>query len=171
MSLIWTQFPFENLDRVFDDAFNGSFSAARPRIQGGGDDQNQVSRAFRPRYVLSFLVTAAFSDSRRRMDVHESKENNLVTATFELPGLKKDDVTIDVHQGRLTVSGAVNTSTEETKDGYVVRERRSGKFTRELPLPQGVTAEKISAALNDGVLTVTFPKSTPEQETKRIAIN
>ncbi|KZV93134.1 HSP20-like chaperone, partial [Exidia glandulosa HHB12029] len=118
MSLVWTQFPFDDLDRVFDDAFNGTFNAVRPRIQGNGDNQNQVSRAFRP-----------------RMDVHEGKDTNLVTATFELPGLKKDDVTIDVHNGRLTVSGSVNTSSEETKDGYVVRERRSGKFSRERRRP------------------------------------
>ncbi|KZV78964.1 HSP20-like chaperone [Exidia glandulosa HHB12029] len=156
MSLVWTQLPFDDFDRVFDDAFNGTFNAVRPRIQGNGDNQNlnQVSRAFRP-----------------RMDVHESKDTNLVTATFELPGLKKDDVTIDVHNGRLTVSGAVNTSSEETKDGYVVRERRSGKFSRELPLPQGVRAEDISASLTDGVLTVSFPKTTPEQQAKRITIN
>ncbi|KZV87317.1 putative small heat shock protein [Exidia glandulosa HHB12029] len=154
MSLVWSQFPFDDLDRVFDDAFNGTFNAVRPRITGNGDNQNQVSRAFRP-----------------RMDVHESKDTNLVTATFELPGLKKDDVTIDVHNGRLTVSGAVNTSSEETKDGYVVRERRSGKFSRELPLPQGVKAEDISASLTDGVLTVSFPKTTPEQQAKRITIN
>ncbi|KZV93135.1 HSP20-like chaperone [Exidia glandulosa HHB12029] len=157
MSLVWTQFPFDDFDRVFDDAFNGTFNAVRPRIQGNGDSQNQVSRAFKP-----------------RMDVHEGKDTNLVTATFELPGLKKDDkddVTIDVHNGRLTVSGSVNTSSEETKDGYVVRERRSGKFSRELPLPQGVRAEDISASLTDGVLTVSFPKTTPEQQAKRITIN
>ncbi|KZV96769.1 HSP20-like chaperone [Exidia glandulosa HHB12029] len=154
MSLIWTQFPFDDFDRVFDDALNGTFNAVRPRIQGNGDNQNQVSRAFRP-----------------RMDVHESKDTNLVTATFELPGLKKDDVTIDVHNGRLTVSGAVNTSSEETKDGYVVRERRSGKFSRDLLLPQGVKAEDISASLTDGVLTVSFPKTTPEQQAKRITVN
>ena len=103
--------------------------------------------------------------------MHENKENNLVTATFELPGLKKDDVTIDVHNGRLTVSGEVKTSNEENKDGFVVRERRVGRFERVLPLPQGTKPENVSAALNDGVLTVTFPKSTPEQEAKRVTIN
>ncbi|EJD52694.1 hypothetical protein AURDEDRAFT_158426 [Auricularia subglabra TFB-10046 SS5] len=56
-------------------------------------------------------------------------------------------------------------------DGFVVRERRSGKFSPALQLPAGVSAEHINAALNDGVLTITWPKATPEQQAKRIAIN
>lgn len=157
MSLIWSSFPFDDVDRVFDEAFNG-FQPNRAnrarRIGNDNGDGNTVARPFRP-----------------RMDVHENKESNVVTATFELPGLKKDDIAIDVHNGTLTVSGEVNTATEETKDGYVVRERRSGKFSRALQLPAGVSAEHISAALNDGVLTVSWPKATPEQQAKRIAIN
>lgn len=157
MSLIWSSFPFDDVDRVFDEAFNGfqpnPANRAR-RIGNGSGDGNTVARPFRP-----------------RMDVHENKESNVVTATFELPGLKKDDIAIDVHNGTLTVSGEVNTATEETKDGYVVRERRSGKFSRALQLPAGVSAEHINAALNDGVLTVSWPKATPEQQAKRIAIN
>jgi len=105
------------------------------------------------------------------MDVHEDNEKNIVTATFELPGLKKDNIAIDVHNGRLTISGQTTASTEENKDGYVVRERRSGKFSRVLNLPNGVNAESINAALNDGVLTVTWPKTTPEQQAKRVTVN
>ena len=62
----------------------------------------------------------------------------MVTATFELPGLKKEDVNIDVHNNLLTVSGESKTETERNEDGYAVRERRYGKFSRSLPLPQGI---------------------------------
>lgn len=72
------------------------------------------------------------------MDLHEDAEKNLVTATFELPGLKKEDVNIEVHDGRLTVSAESKISEEHEKDGYAVRERRYGKFSRMLQLPQGV---------------------------------
>lgn len=72
-----------------------------------------------------------------RMDIHESSENNLVTATFELPGLTKEDVTIDIHNNRLVISGETSSSNEINKDGYVIKERRSGKFSRSLPLPSG----------------------------------
>ena len=73
-----------------------------------------------------------------RMDLHEDAEKNLVTATFELPGMKKEDINIDVHNGRLTVSAESKISEEHEESGYAVRERRFGKFSRTLQLPQGV---------------------------------
>ena len=72
------------------------------------------------------------------MDLHEDNEKNLVTATFELPGLQKDDVQIDVHNNRLTVSAEAKQSEEFEEHGYAVRERRYGKFSRTLQLPAGV---------------------------------
>lgn len=72
------------------------------------------------------------------MDVHHKKDTNDIVATVELPGLQKEDVSIDVHHNVLTVSGQSNISSERNEDGYVVRERRRGKFTRALSLPQGL---------------------------------
>ena len=72
------------------------------------------------------------------MDIHEDEKQNLITATFELPGLKKEDVNIDVHNNLLTISGGTKVTTENDENGYVVRERRFGKFSRSVPLPQGV---------------------------------
>ena len=71
------------------------------------------------------------------MDVHEDKEKNLVTATFELPGLNKENVSIDVHNNALTVSGESRISSEREENGYAVRERRFGKFSRSIPVPRG----------------------------------
>ena len=75
------------------------------------------------------------------MNIHESKDANTVTATFELPGMKSDDITVNVHQNRLTVAGARNSHSHE-EGGYAVRERSYGKFSRTLQLPFGT---KISA--------------------------
>ena len=102
--------------------------------------------------------------------MHESKENNLITATFELPGLKKEDVTIDLQNNRLIVSGEANFSDEKEESGYVVKERRSGRFSRTVPIPQGTKPEDIKASMENGVLTVTYPKTTQEQQAKRITI-
>ena len=79
------------------------------------------------------VLTASYS-----IDLHEDAEKNLVTATFELPGLKKEDVNIDVHNNVLTVSGETKQSEERTQDGYVVTERRYGKFSRSIPVAQGI---------------------------------
>ena len=104
------------------------------------------------------------------MDVHEDKEKNLVTATFELPGLKKEDVHIDVHNNVLTASGETKTDESKEKDGYAVRERRFGRFSRSILVPQGIKEEEIKAALENGVLSVSFPRSGPEAQPKKITI-
>ena len=74
------------------------------------------------------------------MDVHEDAAANTVTASFELPGLAKEDVDIDVHNNVLTVSGETKQSSERDENDWVVRERRFGKFARSIPLPEGVKA-------------------------------
>lgn len=66
------------------------------------------------------------------------KDRNSVNVTFELPGLQKEDVSIDVHKDALTVSGEDKATSERSEGGYVIRERRYGKFARNLTLPQGV---------------------------------
>jgi len=71
------------------------------------------------------------------MDLHEDADKNLVTATFELPGLSKDRVNIEVQNGNLVVSGEVSESTENSEHGYSVRERRTGRFARSVKLPDG----------------------------------
>ena len=89
------------------------------------------------------------------MDVHYKKDTNDVVASFELPGLQKEDVSIDVHNNILTVSGQNNISSEHNEDGYVVRERRHGKFTRALSLPQGLKVSFSSGSGSYQLLTST----------------
>jgi len=105
-----------------------------------------------------------------RMDLHEDTEKNVVTATFEFPGVSKENIYIEFQNGRLTVSAETKLSEEHTENGYAVRERRYGKYSRSLQLPQGVKDEDLKASMENGVLTVTFPKSTPELASKRITI-
>ena len=71
------------------------------------------------------------------MDLHEDADKNLTTATFELPGLFKDKVNIDLRNGNLTISGEVFESAERSEHGYTIRERRTGKFSRSVKLPEG----------------------------------
>ncbi|KAI0328836.1 HSP20-like chaperone [Cubamyces sp. BRFM 1775] len=152
LSTFFTE-PFYSLadfDRLFDEAFNARTSAVAPRSQG----DNSASRPMRP-----------------RMDLHEDQEKNLVTATFELPGLSKENVQIDVRDNVLTVSAESTISSERDEKGYSVRERRYGKFSRSLPLPQGIKPEEIKASMDSGVLTITFPRTTPEQAPKKITIS
>lgn len=72
------------------------------------------------------------------MDVHENPEGNTVTATFELPGVRKEDISIDVRDRHLVVSGECKHDVNRDENGYAIRERRYGRFSRTLQLPQGI---------------------------------
>lgn len=72
------------------------------------------------------------------MDLHEDSEKNLVTATFEFPGVSKANINIEMHNGKLTVSTETQQSEEHNEDGYAIQERRHGKYLRTLQLPQGI---------------------------------
>jgi len=82
------------------------------------------------------------------MDIHYDKDTHNFNVAFELPGLQKEDVSIDVHNDVLTVSGENKTSSERTEGSYVVRERRYGKFTRSLSLPQGLKVSCLDMVFN-----------------------
>ena len=73
-----------------------------------------------------------------RLDLHENTEKNLLTATFEFPGFSKDEVELNFQNGKLTVSAETKKSEDRTDNGYTLRERLHGKFSRTLQLPQGV---------------------------------
>jgi HSP20 family protein len=102
------------------------------------------------------------------LDAFEDKDK--YTVSVELPGLKKEDISVSVHDGVLTVSGE-RKSEKDAKDGLVHRtERYYGKFTRSVSLPAKVHADKVSAAYKDGVLTVEVPKAE-EARPKNITVS
>ncbi|KIJ53253.1 hypothetical protein M422DRAFT_155555, partial [Sphaerobolus stellatus SS14] len=106
-----------------------------------------------------------------RMDLYSSKDSDQMTATFELPGLDKNDVYyIDIQNNRLVVSGQSTIEDIDDSDQYVYRERRTGRFSRSLPLPSGTKPDQIKASLNNGVLTVNFPKNSSEDQPQKITI-
>jgi len=90
------------------------------------------------------------------VDLHETADDYVVTA--ELPGLARDDIEIELHDGRLTVSG-VRRERDVPCEQYHRVERGHGSFTRTFQLPIPVDADRVAADLRDGVLTITCPKA------------
>ena len=90
------------------------------------------------------------------VDLHETADAYIVTA--ELPGLNRDDLDIQINNEQLTISG-VRRERELACEQYHRIERGHGSFSRSFHLPIPVDAERITADLRDGVLTVTCPKS------------
>jgi HSP20 family protein len=83
-------------------------------------------------------------------------DGNLVIHA-ELPGIKPEEVKIEVEDDILTVSGEHEERKDEKEKDYVRRERRYGSFSRSMALPPGVDAKKIKAKTHDGVVEVTVP--------------
>jgi len=101
------------------------------------------------------------------VDLYEDKDSLVVRA--EVPGMKKEDIEISLHDGYLTLSGERKQEEKyETAETYR-SERWMGRFHRTISLPCRVDAEKIKATYTDGVLTVTLPKAE-EAKPKQIPI-
>ena len=96
----------------------------------------------------------------------ERDDGNLVIHA-ELPGIKPDEVKIEVEDDILTVSGEHQESKEEKGKQYMRRERRYGSFARSIALPAGVDPKKIKAKTHDGVVDVTVPLP---KDTKKAAV-
>ena len=99
------------------------------------------------------------------VDIEESDKEYLIKA--ELPGMKKEEVKLQVEGGTLSISGERKAEKEEKGKKYHRVERSYGAFTRSFILPEGALAEKISAEFKDGVLMVHLPK---EEKAKPRAI-
>jgi HSP20 family protein len=101
-----------------------------------------------------------------QIDIDETDKEVRITA--ELPGLDEKDVSLEIANGVLSISGEKKTESEDKTRRF--SERYYGRFERRIPL-QDVEEDKASAAFKNGVLTVTVPKSAEAKNVRRIAIN
>jgi HSP20 family protein len=97
------------------------------------------------------------------------KEADAIVLHADIPGMKPDEVSVDVDGDVLTISGSHEESTEREEGDYIRRERRAGSFSRSLTLPAGVSADDIEATVEDGVLEVRVPVPAA-REKKSISI-
>ncbi len=94
-------------------------------------------------------------------------EGNRYVIEAELPGMKKEEVSIDVTEDSMTIEAKREAETEEKKEGYVRKERESMSFYRQVPLPDDADSEKATAKLENGLLTIAMPKRERPAESRR----
>lgn len=102
-------------------------------------------------------------------DLDFSETAQGVELKLDVPGYTEPQITVSLDGDLLTISGEKASQTEDSDKTYRIVERRSGAFTRSITLPRGVDGDQIKAALKDGVLTITAPK-TASPAGKTIAI-
>jgi HSP20 family protein len=117
---------------------------------------------------LDQLFGASLSAWLPALDVHEDKDQ--FTVNLELPGLKREDIRVQLEDGELVISG--ERKGESVSEGTEVhrQERYYGKFTRAISLPTGVKTDGVKAAYKDGILSVSLPKAE-EAKPKQIDVS
>jgi len=126
-----------NLDSLFDDFFTGF-----PVLMGKSD--------------------MARSLAAMRVDIHEDEAGYEITA--ELPGVKKEDISVTLRNHLLTISASKESTIEKKKKGKIIRqERSSGTFSRSFSVDENINQADIKASFDDGVLTLHIPKKVEEK--------
>ena len=134
----WSDNPFNAMRRMTEEMerFFGDFGSVSP---------------FR-----SFGIGPRLSQQLWSPRIEVDQNGSELTVRAELPGLKKEDVQIEVSDGMLTIQGERRDEREERREGTYHTERSYGRFYRSIPLPEGAIEESAKARFRDGVLEVTI---------------
>lgn len=117
-----------------------------------------MDKLFEDSFVRPSRGLHAFSElTVPALDVYQTPNEVVVKAT--LPGVKPEDVSIDITGETLTIRGETKVEEEVKKEDYLYQERRYGSFSRSVVLPGGLKTDKAEATMEDGVLTLTIPKA------------
>jgi len=103
-----------------------------------------------------------------RADIRETENDYVVEA--ELPGVKKEDIEINISDDRLTILAKCEESASDDRRNYICRERRVGQFSRSFLL-QGIDNDKVSAEHKDGILKVILPKAKEVRRGRKVELN
>ena len=130
--------------------------------------QSEIGNFLRPMSKLIGEDGGIFErEWRPAIDVYDSDNALLVKA--DIPGLKKDEIDVSIHDGTLTIKGEKKMENEVNEENYFRSERFYGSFTRSIQLPTEVERDKVTATYKDGVLELKLPKRE-EAKTKRISV-
>ena len=138
------------------------------------DRHDPFGRAMGLRQIVDRLLEDAVvmpsqgvAGGRPVVDAYEEGDNLIVET--QLPGMTPDDVSVSVENGVLTISGQTEAEEERKERNYLLREKRSGRFTRSLQLPPMYSPDPSEAVFEHGVLRLVFPK-TEAAKPRRIQI-
>ena len=116
-----------------------------------------------------FFSPAGFSQASRAewlppVDIKETDSG--YRFHMDVPGMKSEDLDVELHDGVLSIRGSRTEETTEEDKGHVRTERRQGSFSRQFRVPTSVSADNLTATVSDGVLTIEVPKGSAESVRK-----
>lgn len=127
---------------------------------------SEINRTFE-----RFFENPIWNESMPKMPAINMKdEGNQYLIEAEMPGLKDEEVEIEVHGGQLTIKGERKQEEKKQGEQMYIEERSYGSFYRTVTLPQNANPDRITADYENGLLLITVPKD-PEKEPKKIKIN
>jgi HSP20 family protein len=126
---------------------------------------DEMDRTFRGAAPAGGTEIAAWSPT---VDVRQCNGDLVVTA--ELPGLKKDEVKVEVAEGALVIQGERKQEHKEDHEGYHRWERSYGQFYRSIALPEGAKTDQVKAEMQDGLLKVSVPVPQTEKKSRQVPI-
>jgi HSP20 family protein len=130
--------------------------------------QENVNRLFQEQAAGSSQLAPSMRAWAPAVDVIEDEEKILIKA--ELPGLRKEDIDIELTGDTLTIKGERKSESEEKKENFVRVERAYGQFVRSFTIGVPVKAGEIAANYKDGILEVMIPKAE-EVKPKKVAVH
>ena len=137
-----------------------------PALEDLSQLRQEMERLFESPF-RDFGGTQFFRDWAPAVDLFEDRDNYVVKV--EVPGMKREDIDISLHQNALTISGE-RKHEQKTDGGNFRSERFYGRFERTLTLPNAVSGENVKASYKDGILSITLPKAE-EAKPKQIQIS
>jgi HSP20 family protein len=103
-------------------------------------------------------------------DVEVFQKNNELTIRADLPGLKRDELSVDVTDDAVTIQGERKDEHKEEREGFYRSERSYGSFCRVVSLPEGAITDQAKATFRDGVLEITMPAPPEATKGRRLEI-
>jgi HSP20 family protein len=146
-----------------------SFNANVPRSSGSGAGEGRSDAAGSGSSAVSRPRSSSTLGSRGSWmpQVEVLQRGNNLVLRADLPGMRREDVDVEVEDGVLTISGERHYETESEEEGLYHSERSYGRFSRSIPLPPGTEGDACEARFTDGVLEVTLPLPREQQSRGR----
>ena len=156
------------LARVEPGVFSSPFSMMR-RLS---DDMERIFEdTWGARQFPRLLRGLELAETRWTPDIEAFERKGEFVVRADLPGMTKDNVTVEVQDNQLIIKGERKEEKEQKEKGYYACERSYGSFYRALPLPEGLKADEAKATFKDGVLEIVMPApKVPEKHGRQLEI-